>query len=243
LSIWHSNYKNHQLINFKIIWILNYSLCFVAFLSFVNLKKIKNQSLGYVSIALSIISLLVFLIQGFSYSFPALRGDYLYSLTNTSILNIGIRYISFIFLFLLLYTTFLHTKASFISKKFRTIFDILLHFSILWIVSSEFLHWSKMFQSENYRILSVLWGIYALLLIILGIWKKRKHLRISAMVLFGIVILKLFVYDITHLGTIAKTIVFVSLGIILLIISFLYNKYKRLISDEESKENVSLQND
>jgi uncharacterized membrane protein len=45
-------------------------------------------------------------------------------------------------------------------------------------------------------------------------------------------LVKLFFYDISHLGTISKTIVFVSLGVLLLIVSFLYNKYKDLIDDE-----------
>ena len=54
----------------------------------------------------------------------------------------------------------------------------------------------------------------------------------GAMVLFGVTLLKLFLYDIASMNTITKTIVFVSLGILLLIISFLYNKYKHKISDE-----------
>jgi hypothetical protein len=34
------------------------------------------------------------------------------------------------------------------------------------------------------------------------------------------------------LNTVSKTIVMVSLGLLLLVISFLYNKYKHLIADE-----------
>ncbi|MDR2848905.1 MAG: DUF2339 domain-containing protein [Bacteroidales bacterium] len=54
------------------------------------------------------------------------------------------------------------------------------------------------------------------------------------MALFGVTLIKLFLYDIAHLNGIAKTIVFVSLGILLLIISFLYNKYKHIIYDEKN---------
>ena len=61
--------------------------------------------------------------------------------------------------------------------------------------------------------------------IILGIYQNKKHLRIGAIVLFGMTLAKLFLYDIAELNTISKTIVFVSLGILLLIVSFLYNKY------------------
>jgi uncharacterized membrane protein len=77
-----------------------------------------------------------------------------------------------------------------------------------------------------------LWGCYALLLIALGIWKKKKHLRVAAIALFAMTLVKLFIYDISHLDTIAKTIVFVSLGILLLIISFLYNKFRDIITGE-----------
>ena len=87
--------------------------------------------------------------------------------------------------------------------------------------------------SESYKLgLSILWGVYALLLIVLGIYKKQKYVRIAAITLFGVTLIKLFFYDISHLNTISKTIVLVSLGVLLLIISFLYNKYKDFIADE-----------
>ena len=83
---------------------------------------------------------------------------------------------------------------------------------------------------DSYKLgLSILWGIYALGLIVLGIYGHKKHLRIGAIALFGVTLLKLFFYDIADLDTISKTIVFVSLGILMLIVSFLYNKYKTLI--------------
>ena len=110
----------------------------------------------------------------------------------------------------------------------------LLFISVLWITSSELFQWMDISDSpQSYKLgLSILWGVYSLLLIVLGIWKKKKHLRIGAIIIFAFTLLKLFFYDISHLNTIAKTIVFVSLGLLLLIISFLYNKYKNIISDE-----------
>ena len=90
---------------------------------------------------------------------------------------------------------------------------------------------------QSYKLgLSILFGIYALLLVALGIWKRKTHLRIAAMVLFASTLLKLFFYDLTDLDTISKTIVFVILGILLLIISFLYNKYKGLIFNDLSEK-------
>ncbi len=74
--------------------------------------------------------------------------------------------------------------------------------------------------------------MYALLLVVAGIRKKKKHLRAGAIALCGVTLIKLFFYDISHLDTIAKTIVLVCLGVLLLVISFLYNKYRRNIFDE-----------
>ena len=125
---------------------------------------------------------------------------------------------------------------NFIKSDFSIAFDFVLHGSLLWIVSSELIHWMDIFNStQSYKLgLSILWGLYALFMISLGIWKKKRYLRISAIVLFGVTLLKLFFYDVAHLGTIAKTILFLTLGILLLVISFLYNKYKNVIFDENT---------
>ena len=110
----------------------------------------------------------------------------------------------------------------------------MLYISLLWILSSELINIiSLQGLNGSYKLgLSILWGVYALFLIIMGMAKKKKHLRIGAITLFAVTLAKLFLYDIGHLDTIAKTIVFVSLGVLLLIISFLYNKYKHLITDD-----------
>ena len=115
------------------------------------------------------------------------------------------------------------------------LFELGLHLVFLWIASSELIHCMDMLGSmQSYKLgLSILWGIYALLLIALGIWKRRSHIRIAAIVLFGVTLVKLFFYDIAHLDTIARTVVFVSLGVLLLLISFLYNKYKGMITEDE----------
>ena len=132
---------------------------------------------------------------------------------------------------------YLYVKQDFLKPVFfnlKSTFDILFYTSLLWIISSEMISWMDIMHfSQTYKLgLSILWGVYALLLIGLGIWKKKKHLRIGAIVLFAITLIKLFLYDISHLDTIPKTIIFITFGILLLIISFLYIKYKNIISDD-----------
>jgi uncharacterized membrane protein len=74
---------------------------------------------------------------------------------------------------------------------------------------------------------SVLWAIYGLLMIYLGFRNRSKLFRISGIVLLGIVIIKLFTYDLSDATTITKIILFISVGILLLIASFLYQRLSK----------------
>jgi len=232
-------YWNHDLNRFKTIWIINYSLLFVSILTFANLRKLKNQQLGLINLGLIVFALVVFLTQGL-YNLSELRENYLEQTLsqyyNRGTVNLWMRYISFSFVALALYAIYKYIKQEFTQSNFKVAFELLLHTTILWIASSELINWMDIFKSEqSYKLgLSILWGMYSLFLIAFGIWKKNKPMRIGAIALFGVTLIKLFFYDISHLNTIAKTIVFVSLGVLLLIISFLYNKYKHLISDDEA---------
>jgi uncharacterized membrane protein len=230
-------YWNFDLRNFKTIWIINYSLFFFSALAFFNLKKMKNHLLGLINLGLLTFCIAVFLTVGL-YDISELRESYLRGYLaefyQTGIFYLWIRYISMAFVALAIVVFYRTIRENFIQHDLKLGFDFLLHATVLWVASSELINWMDISEStQSYKLgLSILWGIYSLLLIALGIWKNKKHLRIGAIALFGITLLKLFFYDISHLNTIAKTILFVSLGILLLVISFLYNKYKHLISDE-----------
>lgn len=227
-------------IYFKKTWILNYTMLFLSLLSFVNIKYLKIRVLALINIFLLILVLAAFLTDGLIV-LQSLKDSY-YNQNQTAInlsssFNMTIRYISYAAVALTLFAFYRYTREDFIkpvSFNLVVLFDIILFTSILWIASTEMITWMDIqkYSASNKLALSILWGIYALLLIMLGIWKKKKHLRIGAIGLFAATLIKLFFYDISSLATISKTIVFVSLGVLLLIISFLYNKYKHLISEE-----------
>ncbi|PIB25322.1 DUF2339 domain-containing protein [Maribacter sp. 4G9] len=219
------------------IWLLNYTLFFITTLIFINSKRLKNRVLGIISLSLGILVGGVFLTAGL-YLASELRESYiskhLAEFYEVGHFNLYIRYVAIAFFALLVVSLYRLIRQPFMRVRFEIPFHSLLHVSILWILSSELLHWMDLFGSnQSYKLgLSILWGSYSLFLIAFGIWKKQKYLRIIAIVLFGITLIKLFLYDIASLNTISKTIVFVSLGILLLVISFLYNKYKQIIADE-----------
>ena len=228
---------NYDLKEIGQVWLLNYTLMFIAALAFINVNKFKNRILGIVTLAFGLVGLLLFLTSGL-YVMSELRESHIDQVLTknyeTSAFNISIRYVAMVFLAVMLYAVHKLIRRPFMKIDFAIPFEIILHTTILWVVSSELLNiMDLMGSNESYKLgLSILWGLYALLLIILGIWKNKKYLRVAAIVLFGVTLIKLFFYDIASLNTISKTIVFVSLGILLLIISFLYNKYKHRISDE-----------
>lgn len=78
----------------------------------------------------------------------------------------------------------------------------------------------------------ILWGILSFALLIFGIRKQWKQLRIIALSLLGLTIVKLFVYDINNVSETGKIIAFILLGVLILIISFVYQKIKKLVVDE-----------
>ena len=212
-------------------------MLFLAALSFLTIKKLKNKQLGLINLGLNTIAIFIFLTQGL-YELSELRESYLEytseAFFKVDVFNIGIRYISFAFVAILLIACYKYIRQEFMNVNFNKHFDIILYGTIIWIASSELINWLDIAESaQSYKLgLSILWGVCSLFLIALGIWKNKKHLRIGAIGLFSITLIKLFFYDISHLDTISKTIVFLSLGILLLIISFLYNKFKHKISDD-----------
>jgi len=232
-----STKRNYDLLNFKSIWIINYSLLFVSILAVISHFKLKNKQAAWTIFRIIIITILVFLVQGL-YNLSDLRESYidgsLSEYYNQGPFYIWIRYVSYLFVAVPIIVCHKYLKDSIEDRDLTLILDVVIHVSILWITSSELINIMDLSNSsQSYKLgLSILWGVYALILIAIGIWKKKKHLRIGAIILFSITLLKLFFYDITHLDTISKTIVFIALGVLLLIVSFLYNKYKGAIADE-----------
>ncbi len=228
-----------DLIRFRNVWICNFSLLFVSILAYINFKKTRNQYLRMVLTVFAILFLLDFLLKGL-YDLSELRESYIDQVNvayyKKNSINLWLRYVGFFFVGLTLNSLHSHLKHGFDQKLFKIGFDLLLLITILWIASSELINWMNILNSDqSYKLgLSILWGTYSLVLVVLGIWKNNRPVRLAAFVLFATTLIKLFFYDISSLNTIAKTIVFVSLGIILLIISFLYNKYKYLISEDET---------
>ena len=77
--------------------------------------------------------------------------------------------------------------------------------------------------------LSLGWLIYAIILMGLGIRKRTKRYRMIAILFFGITVLKIFIYDLAFLETLYRIFSFIGLGVILLFVSYLYQRYRENI--------------
>ena len=83
-------------------------------------------------------------------------------------------------------------------------------------------------------------GLLACGLLLTGIKKQLKNIRITALVLLGLTIVKLFVYDIRNASETGKIIAFILLGVLILVISFVYQKLKLLvIQDKLTNDSVN----
>jgi uncharacterized membrane protein len=118
-------------------------------------------------------------------------------------------------------------------------------FLIVYLASSELMLHGLVFASDTdlaYRHVlktgfPILWGVLAFAFLILGIKKEIKTVRIIALTLLGLTILKLFLFDIKNASETGKIIAFILLGVLILIISFVYQKIKVLVLDDKTKEN------
>ena len=79
-------------------------------------------------------------------------------------------------------------------------------------------------------------GIAAFILMCIGMRYHSKEIRIVSLAEFGIIIGKLILNDVWAMPALGKIIVFISLGALLLILSFLYQKLKDALFNEKEQE-------
>lgn len=223
-----------NLLSKKHIWNLNYTLIFLAVLAWIDQIRIRSRVLGGGILVVSTLAVLGFLTIGL-YELSVLRAFYL-SVKNGAVFQVDSSVLLLRYLSIAILGGFMYTLSRYLrgiqSKGLRILIELLMHTTVLWVLCSELINVLDLMGSNaQHKLgLSILSGLYAFVLVGLGIWKRKQYLRIAAISLFGLVLVKLFFYDIAHLSTIAKTIVFITLGVILLLISFLYNKYKDKIA-------------
>lgn len=80
--------------------------------------------------------------------------------------------------------------------------------------------------------LTILWGLCSFALMALGMRYRAQVLRVISLSLFLLALLKLFFFDLRHISEGGKIAAFILLGALLLTVSFLYQKLKKVLIDD-----------
>lgn len=231
-ALHNTTIRGESLNVFQSLTLIIFSCSYIAAWLFTNIRWVKKENLHYLLLLFLAVVTIVFITRGL-YLAGELRENYLTRYSSIQLSSmLFVRYLLFAAL-AILWLCVQKAMLTFIaSYSLQVGFSSLFNLTLLTVISNEFIQWMDFAGYQNqYKLgLSLICGGYALALIFIGIIKNKKYLRISAMVLFSITLLKLFFYDLASLSTISKTIVLVLLGILLLFASFLYNKYKDLLS-------------
>ncbi|HLG16931.1 MAG TPA: DUF2339 domain-containing protein [Blastocatellia bacterium] len=86
--------------------------------------------------------------------------------------------------------------------------------------------------------LSLVWTLYGGAMLAIGLSRRSGLLRVMGMLLLGVTILKVFILDLASLEKVYRVISLIVLGVILLAVSFLYQRYRRraaLSGDEQTE--------
>jgi uncharacterized membrane protein len=96
----------------------------------------------------------------------------------------------------------------------RLIYYIAGHVAMLWTLTQEVLYWAGHTAAPENRIsvetisVSILYAVYAVVFVSLGVATRTAINRIAGLVLIGAVVLKLYVFDVWQLGRFYRTLAF-----------------------------------
>jgi uncharacterized membrane protein len=79
--------------------------------------------------------------------------------------------------------------------------------------------------------ISALWGFYSIVLVTVGILRRVQPLRLLAIILFAATIVKVFFVDLGEMEKIYRIIASIGLGVILLAVSMMYQRYRTQINE------------
>jgi len=77
---------------------------------------------------------------------------------------------------------------------------------------------------RGHTAVSTLWGAVGLALLVVGLKRGGRDLRVAGLLLFGASLAKLFLYDLANLSSIARALSFLAVGAVFLVGGFFYQR-------------------
>jgi len=124
-------------------------------------------------------------------------------------------------------------------------FLVAANFITIWLLSVEIMNYfdsriiavtrdgseASISNLQNAKNLSLtgLWTFYGVVVLIIGIVKRSRFVRVAALVLLAVPIVKVFAYDVIALEQVYRIVAFVGLGILLVTSGYLYQRYSKSI--------------
>ncbi len=87
-------------------------------------------------------------------------------------------------------------------------------------------------QKQAQVALSILWGVLGVVAFVLGIARRRVAIRSFGLALLALTTAKVYLYDLASLDAAYRVLSFVGLGILLLISSYLYQRFAPRLTDD-----------
>ncbi len=86
--------------------------------------------------------------------------------------------------------------------------------------------------------ISLGWLLYSIGVMAYGLWRRLFHLRVIAFLVFGIVIVKVFFFDLAFLDTLYRCCSFLGLAVILFAVSYLFQRYRTALIGAQEPDAV-----
>jgi len=241
-----NNYYPMYAIRHTVYGIFNYAYLFSVLLIVKNLQwKVATKGLFYASIAM----LFIYIIYYHPLTLK-IRDSYFFN-NSVTLGNFYFHYLVYLFILpmiILLYKIRNHilTENGFFSKAFIwyiTFFCVFVASTeldniVLLISATTYESTFHLLRIDHKVGYPILWGICAFILMIWGLRSKTKDYRIISLSLFSLIIIKLFLFDVWTMNEGGRIASFIFLGVILLVVSFLYQKLKKFILEETENESI-----
>jgi uncharacterized membrane protein len=104
--------------------------------------------------------------------------------------------------------------------------------ALFWISAEIKSYWNVRYETPQAYLyeelmLSLGWGLYGAAAVVAGLWRGYPPLRYIGITVIAVTVLKVFFVDLWGLGGIYRVIGFIALGVLLVLVSYLYQRSRR----------------
>jgi uncharacterized membrane protein len=89
----------------------------------------------------------------------------------------------------------------------------------------RFVEFSFERQMDRDLTMSVAWGLYAMTLLVIGVWRRIRALRLVGLAFLSLTVGKVFLFDLSNLTGVYRILSFLGLAVSLILVSLLYQRF------------------